>query len=180
MLADLQKTATIRESTLASAIGLKLLGRYEAFQFFSYLFNLEKWAGDDQLRPDSGVDRQIAKGPVSWDKDTGNDDPRVGKRHVQMFSLMTMLEASRLCLFSGLLSLDCDAVLCSTWRPKSALAARKEIDNGKKLTSFFEKTAQAKVAENQRRRLSVIGMLHAGADPVLRSERRTFLSLQTQ
>ncbi len=134
LLADLQKTATILSSNLADSLGLKLLGKAEAFQFFSYLFNLEEWAGDDQLRSDSGVDRQIVKSPVSWH----HDHLRVGKRHVQMFSLMTTPEASRPCLFSGLLSLDCDTVLCSTWRPKSAAAARKEIDNQEKFTSFFK------------------------------------------
>ncbi len=36
-----------------------------------------------------------------------------------MFSLKTTPEASRPCLFSGLLTLDCDSVLCSTWRVKS-------------------------------------------------------------
>jgi len=134
LLADLQKMATILSSNLADSLGLKLLGKAEAFQFFSYLFNLEEWAGDDQLRSDSGVDRQIVKSPVSWH----HDHLRVGKRHVQMFSLMTTPEASRPCLFSGLLSLDCDTVLCSTWRPKSAAAARKEIDNQEKFTSFFK------------------------------------------
>lgn len=134
LLADLQKTATILSSNLADSLGLKLVGKAEAFQFFSYLFNLEEWAGDDQLRSDSGVDRQIVKSPVSWH----HDHLRVGKRHVQMFSLMTTPEASRPCLFSGLLSLDCDTVLCSTWRPKSAAAARKEIDNQEKFTSFFK------------------------------------------
>jgi type IV secretion system protein VirB4 len=134
LLADLQKTATILSSNLADSLGLKLVGKAEAFQFFSYLFNLEEWAGDDQLRSDSGVDRQIVKSPVSWH----HDHLRVGKRHVQMFSLMTTPEASRPCLFSGLLSLDCDTILCSTWRPKSAAAARKEIDNQEKFTSFFK------------------------------------------
>jgi len=166
MLADLQKTATILESTLGSSIGLKLLGKNAAFQFFSYLFNLEEWAGNDQLRHDSGVDRQIVKSPVSWDKESGNDHLRVGKRHVQMFSLMTTPEASRPCLFSDLLALDCDTVLCSTWRPKSTATAQKEIDQQEKYTSFFkagvgsrvmagrdtdslEKTAAAKAADKK-------------------------------
>jgi type IV secretion system protein VirB4 len=66
MLADLEKTATILQSHLASSIGLRLLGKAEAFQFFSYLFNLEEWAERDQLRSDTGVDRQIVKSPVAW------------------------------------------------------------------------------------------------------------------
>ena len=134
MLSDLEKTATLLAGHLGSALGLKLLGKNEAFQFFSYLFNLEEWADQDQLRSDIGVDRQIVKSPVSWH----SDHVQVGKRHVQMFSLKTTPEASRPCQLSGLLTLDCDSVLCSTWRVKSASAARSEIDAQEKFISFFK------------------------------------------
>ena len=134
MLANLQKTATILESHLGSTFGLKLLGKGEAFQFFSYLFNLEEWAERDQLQKDTGVDRQIVKSPVSWH----SDHLRVGKRHVQMFTLMTTPEISRPCQFSRLMSLDCDSVLCSTWRPKSAQAARNEVEQQEKFIEFFK------------------------------------------
>jgi type IV secretion system protein VirB4 len=134
MLADLEKTATILQSHLGSAIGLRLLGKAETFQFFSHLFNLEEWAERDQLRSDTGVDRQIVKTPVAWH----SDYLQVGKRHVQMFSLKTTPEASRPCLFSGLLRLDCDSVLCSTWRVKSTSSARSEIDAQEKFISFFK------------------------------------------
>jgi type IV secretion system protein VirB4 len=134
MLAQLEKTAEILETNLASSIDLRLLGKEHAYQFFSYLFNLEPWAEYDQLQGDTGVDRQIVKSPVSWD----SDHLKVGKRHVQMFSLKTPPEASRPCLFSDLMTLDCDSVLCSTWRPKSAQAARKEIDQQEKFIEFFK------------------------------------------
>ena len=91
MLSDLEKTATLLEGHLGSSLGLKLLGKIEAFQFFSYLFNLEEWSGRDQLRADTGVDRQIVKSPVAWH----SDHVQIGKRHVQMFSLKTTPEASR-------------------------------------------------------------------------------------
>ena len=133
-LAELLKAATILESHLGHSIGLQLLDKARAFQFFSYLFNLEEWSERDQLRGDSGIDRQIVKSPVSWH----TDHLRVGKRFVQTFSLKTPPEASRPCLFADLLKLDCDAVLCSTWRPKSTTAARKEIDQQEKFTSFFK------------------------------------------
>ena len=42
MLADLEKTATILQSHLGGSLGLRLLGKGEAFQFYSYLFNLEE------------------------------------------------------------------------------------------------------------------------------------------
>jgi type IV secretion system protein VirB4 len=134
MLADLQKTATILEGHLGSLLGLRLLDKNGTFQFFSYLFNLEEWASHDQLRSDTGVDRQIVKNPVAWH----SDHLKVGKRHVQMFSLKTTPEASRPCLFSGLLTLGCDSMLCSAWRVKSTSAARSEIDAQEKFISFFK------------------------------------------
>jgi type IV secretion system protein VirB4 len=134
MLGDLEKTASLLEGQLSGTLGVRLLQKNETFQFFSYLFNLEDWAGRDQLRGDTGVDRQIVKSPVAWHA----DHVRVGQRHVQMFSLKTTPDASRPCLFSGLLTLDCDSVLCTTWRPKSAAAARGEIDAQEKFISFFK------------------------------------------
>lgn len=134
MLAELEKTATLLQGHLGSSLGLRLLSKFEAFQFFSYLFNLEDWAEQDQVRCDEGVDRQILKNPVAWH----SDHLQVGKRQVQMFSLKTTPEASRPCLFSGLLTLDCDSVLCSTWRVKSTSAARSEIDSQEKFISFFK------------------------------------------
>ena len=134
MLANLQKTATILEAQLSSTLGLRLLDKRKAFPFFSYLFNLEVWAEHDQLGADTGVDRQIVKSAVSWH----SDHLRVGKRFVQMFSLMNTPEASRPCQFSGLMTLDCDSILCTTWRPKSAQAARTEIEQQEKFISFFK------------------------------------------
>ncbi|HEY4381381.1 MAG TPA: type VI secretion protein [Acidobacteriaceae bacterium] len=134
MVADLEKTAVILQSHLGSSLGLTLLDKAAAFRFFSYLFNLEDWAERDQLRGDTGVDRQIVKNPVAWH----SDHVQVGKRYVQMFSLKTTPEASRPCLFSGLMTLDCDSILCSTWRVKSSSAARSEIDAQEKFISFFK------------------------------------------
>ena len=95
---------------------------------------MEEWAGQDRLRSDNGVDRQIVKSPVAWH----SDHVQIGNRHVQMFSLKTTPEASRPCLFSPLLTLDCDSVLCTTWRVKSASSARNEIDAQEKFISFFK------------------------------------------
>ena len=134
MLAELEKTAALLEGHLASSVGLRRLGKNDIFQFFSYLFNLEPWAESDHLRNDEGVDRQIVKNPVAWHQ----DHVQVGRRHVQMFSLKATPEASRPCLFSGLLSLDCDSILCTTWRVKSASSVRKEIDQQEKFISFFK------------------------------------------
>lgn len=119
---------------LSSTIGLHLLDKQGAFQFFSYLFNLEDWAEWGHLRTDTGVDRQIVQNPVAWE----SDHLRIGRRFVQMYSLKTTPEASRPCLFADLLKLDCDSILCSSWRPKSTATARHEIDQQEKFISFFK------------------------------------------
>jgi type IV secretion system protein VirB4 len=134
MLANLEKMTALLEGHLGSSLGLKLLAKNDAYQFFSYLFNLEEWAADGQLQSDTGADRQIVKSPVEW----RSDHLTIGRRYVQMFSLQTTPESSRPCLFSGLRTLDCDSVLCTTWRPKSTAAARSEIDAQEKFISFFK------------------------------------------
>jgi len=134
MLVDLEKTATLLEGHLSGSLGLKLLDKNAIFQFFSYLFNLEEWAAGYTLSADDGVDRQIVISPVSWH----SDHLTIGRRYVQMFSLKTTPEASRPCLLSGLMALDCDSVLLTTWRPKSTSAARSEIDAQEKFISFFK------------------------------------------
>jgi type IV secretion system protein VirB4 len=114
MVAELEKAATLLEGHLGGSLGLRRLEKNAVFQFFSYLFNLEQWAAACRLEGDTGVDHQIVKSPVEWH----SDHIRIGKRHVQIFSLKTPPEVSRPCLLSGLEMLDCDSVLCSTWRPK--------------------------------------------------------------
>jgi type IV secretion system protein VirB4 len=134
VLSQLEKTATLLAGNLSGLLGLQLLSKDTAFQFFSHLFNLEDWAEQDHLRSNDGVDRQIVKSPVHWE----SDHLRIGKRFVQMFSLQMTPEASRPCLFSDLAKVDCDSILCSTWRPKSTTAARDEIDRQEKFIEFFK------------------------------------------
>ena len=133
-LAMLRKTANILEAQLAPIIGLRFLDKAEAFPFFSYLFNLEPWAEHAVLQSDTGLDRQIVRSPLAIE----GDHLRVGKRYVQMFTLMNNPEISRPCQFSGLMTLDCDSILCTTWRPKSAAKARAEISQQEKFISFFK------------------------------------------
>ena len=145
-LATLRKTASILESQLAPIVGLHVLNKEEAFPFFSYLFNLEPWADYSKLRGDGGLDRQIVQSPVAIE----GEHLRVGKRYVQMFSLMDTPEISRPCQFAGLMTLDCDSVLCTSWRPKSAAKARAEISQQEKFISFFK--------------VGVLGRVMAGRD----------------
>jgi type IV secretion system protein VirB4 len=131
---DLEKAATILESHMSDSIGLKLLGKEQAFQFFSYLFNLEEWASKIRLRSDVGVDRQLVHAPVEWH----SDHLRIGRRYVQMFPLTNTPEISRPCLFTNLMELDCDSILCSVWRPQPDHATRKEVSNQEKFLEFFK------------------------------------------
>ncbi len=122
-----------------------MLDKAEAFPFFAYLFNLEPWADHAMLRSDAGLDRQIVQSPVAIE----GDHLRVGKRYVQMFSLMNNPEVSRPCQFAGLMTLDCDSVLCTTWRPKSAAKARAEISQQEKFISFFKVGVLSRVMSGQ-------------------------------
>jgi type IV secretion system protein VirB4 len=133
-LFDLEKAAIILESHLNDSIGLKLLDKDQAFQFFSYLFNLEEWASDVRLRSDAGVDRQLVHAPVQWH----SEYLRIGRRYVQMFPLTNTPEISRPCLFTNLMELDCDSILCSVWRPQPDHATRKEVSNQEKFLVFFK------------------------------------------
>jgi type IV secretion system protein VirB4 len=134
LLADLQKAASILETHLNAHIGIQLLEKEPAFQFFCELFNLEKWAGETKLLADTGVDQQIVSSAISWE----SDHLRVGKRYVQMFTMTSTPVASQPCLFSGITNLNCDSVLCTTWRPKSAASVRKEIGAQEKWLDFFK------------------------------------------
>ena len=134
LVSQLQKAAHILETHLSSVIGLKIVGKEKAFQFFSELFNLEEWAGHIPLTSDLAVDQQIATSAVSWQ----SDHLRVGKRHVQMFSVTGTPAASQPCLFNGITNLTCDSVLCTTWRPQSSATVRKEISAQEKWIDFFK------------------------------------------
>jgi type IV secretion system protein VirB4 len=134
LLADLQKAASILETHLSAHIGLTLLEKEKAFQFFCELFNLEGWAGATRLTGDTGVDQQIVSSAVSWQP----DHLRVGKRYVQMFTMTGTPLTSQPCLFSSVANLSCDSVLCTTWRPKSAASVRKEIGAQEKWLDFFK------------------------------------------
>jgi type IV secretion system protein VirB4 len=134
LLADLQKAASILETHLNAHIGIQLMEKEQTFQFFCELFNLEEWAGETRLIADTGVDQQIVSSAVSWE----SDHLRVGKRYVQMFTMTSTPVASQPCLFSGITNLNCDSVLCTTWRPRSAASVRKEIGAQEKWLDFFK------------------------------------------
>ena len=134
LITQLQKAATILETHLSGVIGLKILSKENTFRFFCELFNLEEWAGHTPLVSDFGVDQQIVNSAVSWQ----HDHLRVGKRHVQMFSLTSTPAASQPCLYNGITSLTCDSVLCTTWRPQSTSTVRKEISAQEKWIDFFK------------------------------------------
>ena len=134
LLAEFHKSAAMLEQNLSNELGLTMQPVERAVQFFSYLFNLEDWAGTAPMREDVDLDVQIAGSTVVWHP----DHLRIGKRFAQTFSLTMTPVASRPCLFSGLMDLHCDAVLCTTWRPKSSAKVHKEAASQEKFADFFK------------------------------------------
>ncbi len=134
LLAELAKASAALEDQLGEALGLRLLPVEEAFSFLSYLFNQEDWAERVRLRGDMPVDVQIAASAVKWHP----DHLSIGRKPAMLFSLTMTPDASRPCLFSPLAELDCDAVLCTGWRPRPSATARKEAEAQERFQDFFK------------------------------------------
>ena len=134
MLSNLEKTATLLEGHLATLSVSSCWARPKPSNSSATCSIWRNGQAEISSAQTRVFDRQIVKSPVAWH----SDHVQIGKRHVQMFSLKMTPEASRPCLFSGLLTLDCDSVVCSTWRVKSTSAARSEIDAQEKFISFFK------------------------------------------
>lgn len=123
VLLELQRAATMVEAGLSTLFGIRLLEKQEVLRFFAYLFNLQGWTDELVLASDEALDLQIAASTVLQEK----DHLQIGRRYAQTFSLRSTPEHSRPCLFSGLTSLGCDTVICSTWTPESAAALNREV-----------------------------------------------------
>ena len=134
LLAELEKASAMLREQLEEELGLEIVGTEQALRFFSYLFNLEDWAEQVHVREDVPLDVQIAASMVKWCP----DHLRVGKKYVQMFSLSMTPAVSRPCLFAGITDLPCDAILCTTWRPRSTATARAEAESQEKFQEFWK------------------------------------------
>jgi len=150
MLVELQRSASMLEAGLGTLFGVKLEEKQEVLRFFAYLFNFQDWADEIALESDDDVDTQIAGSTVVQERDY----LQIGHRYAQMFSLRSTPEHSRPCLFSGLMSLGCDTVICSTWTPQSNVALNKEVTHQENFAASHGRTgARALAAGNSVQRL---------------------------
>ncbi|HEX5424037.1 MAG TPA: hypothetical protein VF283_18245 [Bryobacteraceae bacterium] len=122
-IAQVKRTAETFTTQLSDVLGARLLGSDEVASFFAYLLNLEAWALEVAPTSPERVDQQIVRSSIEWQ----DDCLRVGKQHVQLFSLLDSPAASRANLFGTLQSIDANAVLCSTWVPRSRKEVTKRI-----------------------------------------------------
>ena len=134
LLLSLEKAASMIEEHLGAALGIVALGRQDTLRFFSRLFNLENWAERVSLSASAPLDAQIAKSGVSWH----HDHLQIGQRYVQMLNLTSAPASSRPCTFAAVMGLECDTVLCSTWRPVSRAQASKEASAQESWAEFWK------------------------------------------
>jgi type IV secretion system protein VirB4 len=133
LISQAQRIAETFRTQLSDLLGARLLGQDEIASFFAYLLNLEPWSLEIKLGSPEAVDRQIARSSIEW-----NDDClRVGKQYVQLFSLLDSPAASCANLFGALHCVDSNAVLCSTWVPRSRADVQKRIGQIEGFTGIF-------------------------------------------
>jgi type IV secretion system protein VirB4 len=121
LIAQTERTAETLLAQLSEPLGVRLLGQNDVASFFAYLLNLEPWALGITLSSPERVDQQIVRSSLEWH----HEHLRVGKQHVQMFSLLDAPAGSRPNLFGALQSINANAIYCSMWSPRS----RDEVQN---------------------------------------------------
>jgi type IV secretion system protein VirB4 len=95
LISQVERAAETFTAQLTDTLGVRLLNKDEVASFFAYLLNLEPWAVQVQLASSERVDQQITRSSIEWHA----DHLRVGKQHVQLFSLLdSPLNPTRICL----------------------------------------------------------------------------------
>ncbi len=133
-ISSLEKAVEIITSQLGELLGLRVLDQDAVVSFFTYLINLEDWSASRRMISDRGLDRQIATSSVEWHR----DHLRIGKRHVQMFTLLDSPAGSKPNLFGGLQVTDADMILCSIWEQKPREAVKKRISEIESFIGLFK------------------------------------------
>jgi type IV secretion system protein VirB4 len=123
LIAQVERTAEVFTAQLAGTLHPRLLEKDEVASFFAYLVNLEPWSLDISLISPERVDQQIVRSSIEW----LDDHLRLGKQHVRLFSLLDSPAASRANLFGMLQQVNANAILCSTWVPRSRADVQKRI-----------------------------------------------------
>lgn len=133
LISQVERAAEIFIAQLTDTLGVRLFSKDEVASFFAYLLNLEPWALKIELASAERVDQQIVRSSIEWH----NDHLRIGKQHVQLFSLLDSPAASRANLFGSLQSINADAIFCATWAPRSRPEVQKRIDQIEGFSGIF-------------------------------------------
>ena len=101
------------ERTIGDLIGLRLLPKADAFQFFRVLANLDhQTARVQKLRHDSHVDFYMTSSPAAPHR----DGLRIGHQNVEVLSLRELPSETFPNVFRELLKLECNFILASEFR----------------------------------------------------------------
>ena len=101
------------ERTIGDLLGLRLLPKSEAFQFFRILANLDRQTAEAQtLCHDSHVDFYMTSSPIA----PFRDGLRVGHQNVEVLSLRETPSETFPNVFRELLKLECNFILCSEFK----------------------------------------------------------------
>ena len=120
----------------------RLLAKDDIASFFAYLLNLEPWALATKLTSEERVDEQIVRSTIEWH----DDHLRVGKQHVQLFSLLDSPAASRANLFGALQTVGANMIFCSCWAPHRRATIQKRIGQIEGFSGIFRHTIVALAA----------------------------------
>lgn len=132
-VSQVERTAEAFSTHLGEILGARLLNKDEVASFFAYLLNLESWGLAFKLTSNERVDQQIAMSSIEWHE----DHLRVGKQHLQLFSLLDSPAASRANLFGALQHIDTNAIFCSMWEPRPRTDVHKRIGQIEGFSGIF-------------------------------------------
>lgn len=142
LISQVERIAENFATHVNDVLAPRLLAKDDVASFFAYLLNLEPWALATKLTSEERVDEQIIRSSIEWH----GDHLRVGRQHVQLFSLLDSPAASRANLFGTLQSVDANIILCSCWAPHRRAAIQKRIGQIEGFSGIFRHTIVALAA----------------------------------
>lgn len=135
----LEKASSVIVEQFSEDLGLKLLGKNEAFSFFSYLSNLEPYSVEREPEADYALDRQLATFGLNWHK----DHITLNNRYAKFFSALRAPKSIRPNLFDGVLNCGADVLLCSIWTGRTEAHVEKEVTAHEDYVNMFRESFAA-------------------------------------
>ena len=142
LISQVEQTAEGFVAHLADTLDVRVLAKDDVASFFSYVLNLEPWALATKIISQERVDEQIVRSSIEWH----DNHLRVGRQHVQLFSLLDSPAASRANLFGALQSIDANLIFCSCWAPRRRAAVQKRVGQVEGFSGIFRHTIVALAA----------------------------------